>query len=169
MKILNYDKDTGIFTWKERLSQRANIGSVAGSVLKTNKSTSYLRIKIAGKSYLAHRLAWLYCNDSVMGIIDHIDRNGLNNSLSNLRLTTKKGNAKNQKLRSDNTSGFNGVYLHHINKKWVAYVTENKKMKYIGSFIHKENAINARDTENKNLGFDNNHGVSPSNTQLNSF
>lgn len=152
MKILNYDKDTGIFTWKESLSKRAKIGGFAGSVSKTNKSTSYLRIKIAGKSYLAHRLAWLYCNGSVGGIIDHIDRNGLNNRISNLRLTTKKGNAKNQKLRSDNTSGFNGVYFHPVNKKWVAYITENKKMKYIGSFIFKEDAIIARQSQNKNLG-----------------
>lgn len=45
---------------------------------------------------------------------------------------------------STNTSGFPGVSFNKKNKKWVAYITVNKKQIFLGSFIKKEDAINAR-------------------------
>ena len=58
-RLLEYDINTGIFTWK--LSQgRAKTGTVAGAL----NSEGYLQICIYGYRYLAHRLAWLYTHKS---------------------------------------------------------------------------------------------------------
>ena len=41
--------------------------------------------------------------------IDHIDQDRLNNKIQNLRLVTRAGNNRNQKLRKDSSSGVVGV------------------------------------------------------------
>lgn len=56
-------------------------------------------------------------------VIDHADNNTLNNQRSNLRLCTQKNNAKNQKKRSDNKSGYKGVLL----RKYGAYLAHIRK------------------------------------------
>lgn len=52
-------------------------------------------------------------------LIDHKDGDGLNNRRSNLRPADKSLNAANSKIRSDNTSGYRGVY---VNKQGTYYV-----------------------------------------------
>lgn len=47
--------------------------------------------------------------------IDHIDHNGLNNQLSNLRLVTRSQNQSNQRRHKDSKSDFVGV---HYNKRY---------------------------------------------------
>ncbi|EFE1615700.1 hypothetical protein CKI87_000297 [Escherichia coli] len=55
MEVLDYNKETGIFTWKKKLSARGAVGKVAGTI-----SYGYNAINIDGVRYFAHRLAWLY-------------------------------------------------------------------------------------------------------------
>jgi hypothetical protein len=158
-KVLTYNQETGVFTWNVRVAQRIKIGVMAGSVSKSKNYTGYLKIKVLGKSYLAHRLAWLITYGKFpQKMIDHIDGNKLNNSIKNLREVTRKENMQNTKLRKDNTSGFNGVYFNSQRKKWVAYVTEDKKMKYLGIFKKKEDAISKRIEADELIGFHKNHG-----------
>lgn len=69
--------------------------------------------------------------------IDHVDRNGLNNQRGNLRFCTVSENCRNKKRRSDNKSGFKGVWKNRRVKKfpsWVSEITINGKNKYLGSF-----------------------------------
>ena len=65
---------------------------------------------------------------------DHVDRDGLNNQRSNLRLATTSQNHMNRELRSDNTSGFKGVSWHKYNKKWRALIGVNGRVIHLGYF-----------------------------------
>ncbi|WP_420796654.1 AP2 domain-containing protein [Brevibacillus agri] len=75
--------------------------------------------------------------------VDHIDGNKLNNVRSNLRLATKAGNQRNQRIRSDNTSGFRGVYWCKKSGKWRAQITVNNKRIALGSYDDAASAASA--------------------------
>lgn len=51
-------------------------------------------------------------------IIDHRDRDGLNNTLGNLREATPRQNKINQKVPKNNTSGYAGITHRKENDKW---------------------------------------------------
>ena len=76
--------------------------------------------------------------------VDHIDRNRLNNHISNLRYATNSENSMNRSKCSNNTSGTTGVNFHKTNNKWRARITKDGARKNLGSFDSKEEAIEAR-------------------------
>jgi hypothetical protein len=78
----------------------------------------------------------------ILGIkgIDHRDGNGLNNQRYNLRPATKSQNKCNTKLRTDNTSGFKGVYWD--TNKWQASIRVRGKSIRLGRFT---DILDARD------------------------
>ena len=55
-ELLDYQPDTGKFTWKINRTGFAKAGSYAGA----NKTGGYRQIRVDGTMYAAHRLAWLY-------------------------------------------------------------------------------------------------------------
>jgi len=75
-------------------------------------------------------------------IIDHRDRDGSNNRLSNLRIATHSENSINQRVRRDNTSGFPGV--SYRDGTWRARIQINGQTRLIGRFKSKPDAIAAR-------------------------
>ena len=75
---------------------------------------------------------------------DHVNRNPLDNRRANLRQATDGQNAQNRTLSPLNTSGFTGVSWDKQHNKWVSYIKINKKMKKLGRFSDKEDAIKAR-------------------------
>ena len=72
--------------------------------------------------------------------VDHIDRNGLNNQRDNLRLCSRSENMRNQKLRTDNTSGYKGVSWNEKIRKWEGYICKNNRKINLGYFETKEEA-----------------------------
>ena len=94
LNLLNYDSETGVFTWKKTLNPKARAGQIAGSV----NHDGYRRIKMCGGSYGASRLAWLivYNEDPQEYTIDHKDRNRDNNAITNLRKATQAKQNKNK-------------------------------------------------------------------------
>jgi len=75
---------------------------------------------------------------------DHINRNKIDNQRSNLRSCTRSQNLYNCGLRSNNTSGFNGVSYNKSRKKWEAYLYINGKKKNLGLFGTLESACSYR-------------------------
>lgn len=77
-------------------------------------------------------------------LIDHIDRNPLNNRRNNLRFVTPSQNSINRGISVVNTSGFIGVIWRGRRSAWEARVKINRKIIYLGQFKNKHDAIVAR-------------------------
>jgi hypothetical protein len=71
--------------------------------------------------------------------IDHVDRNGLNNCKSNLRICTHEENMWNLN-NSKNKSGIIGVSFSPDRNKWVAQIKHHNKTIGLGRFNTKEEA-----------------------------
>lgn len=139
-ETLNYDPETGIFTWKET-RRGLRIGDVAGCIAKHG----YIVIRVDKRLYTAHRLAWLYVyGEWPSKNIDHINRNRSDNRISNLRSASQSENCQNTSLRSDNKSGHAGVYWCKNSQKWRAYIGVDGKRISLGYFHEKDDAIAAQ-------------------------
>jgi hypothetical protein len=83
--------------------------------------------------------------DDFDGYYDYIDRDRFNAQKANLRKCTFQEAMFNKALYSHNSSGFRGVSWHKCKKKWVAQITINKRLHYIGAFASAEEAAIAYD------------------------
>lgn len=77
-------------------------------------------------------------------VVDHINRDRLDNRRCNLRICTDQQNSFNQSIRCTNTSGASGVWYDKRTSKWAAEIMINGKKKWLGRFKTKEEAIQAR-------------------------
>jgi len=109
------------------------------AVARSNKRTVYACTKINGRHVLMHNLL---CPD--WGEVDHADCDGLNNQRSNLRDGAEFRNNANTGMRSDNTSGYKGVYRTR-GTGWIAIVTVDRKSRCLGTFDGPEEAAYAYD------------------------
>lgn len=137
--FLNYDPKTGEFIRIKSSSKKVKIGELAG----TKNSNGYWQIYVSGKVYLAHRLAWFFYYKEIPKEIDHINRNRLDNRISNLREACRSDNAQNQAKRKNNTSGIKNIHYHNSSKKWVARCRMGGKRIFIGRYETKELAGDA--------------------------
>ena len=126
-ELLNYDKNTGIFTWKISTSNRVYVGKEVSS----KRNTGYISIGIKNKDYLAHRLAWLYVYGYLPKYIDHINNIRSDNRIENLREVTRIQNNQNSSISKNNTSKVKNVSWHKQCKKWrVSLCVNNKRISF---------------------------------------
>ncbi len=112
-EVLHYCPDLGLFWWKvtpgENRATKARNTRFAGKLAGSN-SNGYVSIRLDGKPYPAHRLAWLYMTGTMPeNLIDHANMRPLDNAFDNLREATHSQNMANR--RSKNSTGFKGVKL----------------------------------------------------------
>ena len=168
--ILAYDKDTGEFTWKHRAPEtfqgdrdrqiaaaKVFNGKLAGKSPKAN-SNGYYALGINGKVWRAHQIAWCWYHGEWPNRIDHIDGNGLNNAIANLRNITPRENSRNLSKPKNNSSGVIGVSYMPKKDKWQAYINGENGRIALGIFKTKDEAIAARRAAEIKHGYHENHG-----------
>ena len=111
---VDYNFITGVMVQKNPIHKN--------KVIKPSKT--YRTIRVLGKKYLVHRLAFLYMTGKMPKLVDHIDRNILNNAWHNLREATRSMNGLNTSAK--------GVY--RSGKKWLAKVMIKGEVHYLGLF-----------------------------------
>lgn len=83
--------------------------------------------------------------------VDHINGDTLANRKGNLRVATASQNQWNTGKRSDNVSGYKGVYWEAKRGKWAAYIHHNGKGRHLGYFSSPEKAHEAYIAASVNL------------------
>ncbi len=92
------------------------------------------------KTYQLHRIIFFMHHGYLPEIIDHIDGNGLNNKIENLREATTSQNAWNTKIHPKTTSKFKNVVFIKDRKKWTCRLMVRGKVIHRGSFDSPEQA-----------------------------
>lgn len=102
----------------------------------------YLHGRINGKLARLHRHLLGFPN----GVIDHINRNKLDNRKENLRVGTQKGNSRNLSIAKNNKTGVTGIYrtTDTKNNKWKAEIMVDRKKINLGRYETLEEAKEVR-------------------------
>ncbi len=139
-RILDYNPDNGLFTWKVGNNRRVKIGDIAGT-----NSNGYITIAINNKQYKAHRLAWLYMEGYLPeNKVDHINRVKDDNRWVNLRIVSDQCSVRNRGEFKNNKSGVTGVCWGKNANKWYSQIKVNYKLIYLGYFENINDAVLTR-------------------------
>lgn len=124
----------GHLYWRENRSTNRKVGDKAGGVYCYRPGLQYRQLKVGGKAYMVHRIIFLMHRGYLPEQIDHIDGNGLNNDIENLRAANHGQNQRNKGTQKNNTSGFKGVSWNKKAQKWQAFIKLDGKQRYLGYF-----------------------------------
>jgi hypothetical protein len=149
-ELFDYRED-GELIRKVNVARCARIGDVAGYL----NNIGYKVTKVDGKSYLNHRLIWLWHHGYLPEHgLDHIDRNKVNNRIENLREVSHSCNMRNCKIAKNNSSGVTGVSMSRDNK-WYAQIRTPKQNVSLGLYPTLTEAAQARWEAEVKYGFPN--------------
>ena len=134
-EVLHYNPETGAFTWIEPPWNHPRMRGIPAGC----SATGYIMIKVDGRAYKAHRLAWLY----VHGVwpsrdLDHRDGDPLNNAIDNLRECTMAQNIANARIREGKLLP-KGV-RRNASGRFSARISHRGRLITIGSFATPEAA-----------------------------
>jgi hypothetical protein len=152
-ELLDYDPDTGVFTWLERPLEsfaKASVGKMwngrfAGKPAGSVHSSGYLLISLGDKTYKAHRLAWRWVTgQEPSDLIHHANKDRLDNSFANLRDVTQVESSRARALHSNNRSGARGVSWSKTRGLWRAEINGDSRKRELGFFESFDDAVAAR-------------------------
>ncbi len=144
LSVLDYQPNTGVFTWKVRSSNRTQVGDRAGAVVGNGRRF----VMIDGEKFQAHRLAWFYTHGRWPdGDIRQVNGDFDDCSLVNLKEISRIEAARGRGVLVNNTSGYKGV-SPAPKGGWKASVTCNYKQINLGVFPDLESAKEMVDAAN---------------------
>lgn len=159
-ECFDYDKDSGICTWKERPLHHYSSESMMNRVNKQKANTiidqkphsnGYLYLTLNDIRYSLHRLIWKHVTHSDPAhSIDHIDNNPLNNKWENLREATVTNNNSNRntQLNSDKKKG---VSYRKSTNRYRSQIQDNGITYELGTFLTEDEAYAAYCTAAREL------------------
>jgi len=128
-----------VWMWRELKTKPPYWREAKGCV---NKSNGYRELRINYKLYKYHRVVyfihnqeWDIHNSSTDNMIDHIDRDRLNNNIENLRVVTHSQNMCNTDAK--------GYTFHKATGKYMAEICVDGKKKNLGYFVTENDAHQA--------------------------
>lgn len=145
-RILSYDPYSGEFVWNAEARKADGGRGMKRGGMKAGcvAGTGYLVIHILGRQYKAHRVAWLmHYGAWPQGLIDHKNRNRLDNRIENLRDATYEINAENRSKPIASRNPLPGVKAHPRSGHFSAKVVTRGRCTYLGTFHTAEAAHEA--------------------------
>ncbi len=136
-QLFQYDPETGHLYW--RMPRYKVCDSLWAGY---PNSSGYLQVKVSGRKYCVHRLAWLMTHGQwPEGQLDHTNGNRLDNRLVNLRIVTPRQNSQN---RTTHRAGrLVGCSYHKQRRLWRAYITVRRKQRSLGYYETEQEAHEA--------------------------
>ena len=94
------------------------------------------------KPHYVHRLVAeaFVDNPAEKRCVDHIDGNRKNNNCENLRYATHSENSMNQRIQTNTSSRYKGVYLDKRRNKWMARINTISETVFLGYFANEREA-----------------------------
>jgi hypothetical protein len=135
-EIFSYDKENGILT---RLT-----GQYAGK-MQMCTSNGYVVTYVFGKNVKAHKVIWaMHKGEWPNSVVDHIDGDGLNNRIENLRLASMSGNAQNRRSTLRKSRSPKGVRQRRDRESYFrAEIYVNNQRIHLGCFKSQDEAAHA--------------------------
>lgn len=146
---LDYEPMTGIFIW---LNPPRNHSEKKGRVAGHTSQAGYVKIKLNGRHYPAHRLAWFYVYGWWPAMIDHMNGDRADNRIVNLKPCTNTENTQNH-TRTHGKSGLPVGVRRTNGGQYQARITSNKTVHHLGVFRTKEEAKLAYDKKRKEVHY----------------
>lgn len=166
--IISYNPDTGEMIWKTRTPESFSSSPKKSAEAKCstfNKKYAgqqafshrakhgYFQGSICNKPVYAHRAAWaIHHGEWPSGVIDHINGDGFDNRIENLRQTTQEINMRNRIQKKKCSDDVVGVQ-QAPSGRWTAKISIRPKHITLGTFDTKEEATIARKAAEKVYGF----------------
>lgn len=138
-ELFCYEPETGLLRSRVKRPKVA-VGSVVGT--KNNKGHLICRVKY--KIYYVHRIVWmLHYRSEPPAIIDHINGDGCDNRISNLRPASLSQNMANSGANKATSSNLKGAHWSNSAQRWRSSINRNGKIVHLGWFGTKEEAAEA--------------------------
>jgi hypothetical protein len=156
-ELFTYDPATGRITvLVHQHKSKLWPGDEAGWI-RRSKSNQYRMILVDGVEIFAHRIAWAMHHDAwPEGYVDHVNHDGLDNRIENLREVSAALNSRNQPgqgVQLGVREGYRGAFTAHV--------SINNKFIHLGTYGTEAEAAAARRGAEIVAGFHPNHGRTP--------
>ncbi len=137
-ETFDYDYETGVIKWKTD-RRHVSAGDPAGHLMHCG----HIKVKINNKAYRAHRLIWVWHYGEYPKYnlhIDHIDGNGANNRIENMRLVTHRENINNREIHRMGKLPGTEKCQTKTKIRWSARIYHDGKKVYLGRYDTEQEA-----------------------------
>jgi hypothetical protein len=129
--------------WNRLMSLIISNGYRRVGLIKNKQNKKFFVARLVAKHFIP--------NIENKEYVDHIDRNPLNNHVSNLRWATIIENNGNKSNRKNSFSKYKGVSFHKLHKKWETKIQVNGRRKHLGYFTCEKEAALAYNKKAKEI------------------